>query len=141
MSSAIVSGQPHRISVNGAMVAITQVRMTLQLAITIWVPDDVTVKVLEHEEGHRQISEFYYQTADQLAARVAASYIGRQIEITSGDLDAEGNKLLQDVGAEITDEYSKQLNPDAAQHRYDEITDHARNDVLVKDAVAQALKE
>jgi hypothetical protein len=45
------------------------------------------------------------------------------------------------LGAEITDEYNKELNPDPTQLRYDEITDHSRNEVDSKDAVAQALKD
>mgnify|MGYP001415143369 CR=1 FL=1 len=141
MSGAIVSGRPRRTGLNTAVVTIMQVRMTLQLAITIWVPDGVTQKVLEHEEGHRQISESYYQDADKLAERIAATYMGKQLTVTGDNLEAEGNKMLQQVGADITAEYNKQLNPDAAQLRYDAITDHARNDILVKDAVAQVLKE
>ena len=45
--------------------------------------------------------------------------------------------LLQQIGAEITTDYSKQLDAEPAQLRYDDITDHARNDVLARDAVAQ----
>jgi hypothetical protein len=111
--------------------------MTLGLAITIWVPADVTQKVLEHEEGHRQISEFFYQDADKLAVRVAATYIGRQLTITGNDLNAEANKALQQIGDEITAEYTRQLDPGPAQLRYDAITDHARNEVLAKDAIAE----
>jgi hypothetical protein len=141
MSAALVSGQPRRTGANQATVTITGVKMKLQLAITIWVPDAVTQKVLEHEEGHRQISEFYYQDAEKLAERIAASYIGKQLTVTGPDLDAESNRALQQAGADITAEYSSQLNTDSAQLRYDAITDHARNDVLVSDAIAQALKD
>jgi hypothetical protein len=139
MSGAIVSGQPRRTGASSATVTITQIRITLQLAITIWVPEGVTQKVLEHEEGHRQISESYYETAGKLAEQIAAPYLGRQLTVTGDNLDAEANKLLQQIGADITAEYNKQLNPDPAQLRYDDITDHARNDILAKDAVAQVL--
>jgi len=141
LSSAVVSGQPRRTGATTATVTITQVKMTLQLVVTIWVPDGVTQHVLEHEEGHRQISEAYYQTADRLAERIAASYMGREFPVSGGDLDAEAGKTLQQADEEITAEYNKQLNPEPAQLRFDEITDHARNDVLVRDAIAQALKE
>jgi hypothetical protein len=139
MSGALVSGQTRRTSSTTAALTITQVKMKLGLAITIWVPDAVTQKVLEHEEGHRRISEFYYQDADKLAERVAASYIGRQYEVTGHDLDTAANQMLQQTGAEITAEYSRQLDADSAQLRYDAITDHARNDTLAKDAVAQVI--
>lgn len=141
MSGAMVSSQRRRTGATSAMVTVTQVKMMLQLGITIWVPDDVTQKVLEHEEGHRQISESYYASADQLARRIAASYIGKQVTVTGDDLDAEANKMLQQIGADITAEYSRQLDPEPAQLRYDAITDHARNDVLASDALTQVLRE
>lgn len=141
VSSALVRGQPRRSGANTATLTVTQVRMNLQLSIILWVPEGVTQKVLEHEEGHRQISEFFYQDADQLAGRIAASYIGRQYEVTGGDLDAAANQKLQQIGADITADYSNHLNAESAQLRYDAITDHARNNVLVRDAIAQALKE
>ena len=78
--------------------------------------------------------------ADQVAERVAAGYIGRKFEISGEDLQAEFSKALEQMGAEITDEYGKQLNPGPTQQRYDDITDHSRNDILFSDAVAQVLK-
>jgi hypothetical protein len=141
MASALVSSQRRRTGATGATLTITQVKLALQLGIVLWVPEDVSQKVLEHEEGHRQISESYYAHADKVAARVAASYIGKELAITGGDIDGEADKALQNVGSEITAEYIRQLDPNSAQLRYDEITDHARNDVLVRDAVSQVLGE
>ena len=114
--------------------------MDLQLNVNIWVPNAVTPRVNEHEEGHRQISEYYYQSADKLAERVAAAYVGRQVEIAGNDLEAESNKFLQQTATAITADYSKELNPAPAQLLYDSITDHSRNEVVVKDAVEHAIK-
>ena len=44
------------------------------------------------------------------------------------------------MAAEVTAEYNKELNPGPAQLLYDDITDHGRNDVVVQDAVAHAIK-
>jgi len=96
--------------------------------------------VIEHEQGHRQVSEYYYQTADKVAERIAAKHVGKQVEISGTDLGAESSKMLQQMAADITDEYNKELNPGPAQLLYDAITDHGRNEVVVKDAVAHALK-
>jgi hypothetical protein len=139
-SEASVGGQSRRYDAMHAIVTITQVKVALALDITIWVPGGVTSRVIDHEQGHRQISEYYYQTADQVAERVAAPYMGKEVEITGTDLPAEFNKLLEQMGAEITDEYSKELNPDPAQLRYDFITDHSRSDVAAGDAVAQVIR-
>jgi hypothetical protein len=140
LSNASVGGKSRQTDATHATLTVTQIKVTLQLFITIWVPTGVTQHVIEHEEGHRQISENYYQTADRLADRIAATYLGKQVEITGTDLAAESNKVLQQMAAVITDEYNKELDPGPTQLLYDAITDHGRNEVVVKDAVAHALK-
>jgi hypothetical protein len=140
LSNASVRGESRQTDATHATLAITQITVTLQLKINIWVPTGVTQHVIEHEEGHRQVSEYYYQTADKLAERIAATYMGRQVEIAGTNLGAESGKMLQQIATEITDEYNKELNPGPTQLLYDAITDHGRNEVVVKDAVAHAIK-
>jgi hypothetical protein len=77
-SNATVDGESQQIDSTHATLTVTQVKMTLQLNVTIWVPAGATQHVLEHEDGHRHISEFYYQTADQIAARIASAYMGKK---------------------------------------------------------------
>jgi hypothetical protein len=140
VSNATVAGKTRKIDSTHATVTIARIKVLLQLSIVIWVPVDVTPHILEHELGHRQLSEHFYQTADQLAERIAAGYIGKRFDISGADLDIESNKALQQVAADITAEYNQQLNPGPAQNLYDQITDHSRNDVPVQDAIAHALK-
>jgi hypothetical protein len=140
LSAANVAGQTQKTDATHAFVTITQVNVTLQLNVTIWAPANATPHVIEHEQGHRQIAEYYYQTADQLAERIANEYTSQVVEISGTDLEAESNKALQQIATEITDEYNKQLNPGPTQLLYDSITDHGRNEVVVKDAVASAIK-
>ena len=140
LSNASVRGESRQTDATHATVTITQIKMTLQLKINIWVPSGANQHLIEHEEGHRQISEYYYQTADQLAERIAATYLGRQIEITGTDLNAESSRMLKRMASEITKEYNKELNPDPTQLLYDAITDHSRNEVAAKDAVDHAIK-
>jgi hypothetical protein len=139
-SNATVAGQTRQTDATHATLTVTHIKMDLQLNLTIWVPNDVTQHVSEHEEGHRQISEYDYQTADKLAERIASAYVGRQVEIAGTDLQAEANKFLQQTAAAITADYSRELNPGPTQLLYDSITDHSRNEVVVKDAVAHAIK-
>jgi hypothetical protein len=140
LSNASVSGESRQTDATHATVTITQVKVTLQLNINIWVPAGATQHLIEHEEGHRQISEHYYQTADKLAERIAGTYMGRQLDITGADLGAESSKMLQQMAADVTAEYNKELDPGPTQLLYDTITDHGRNDTVVKDAVAHAIK-
>jgi hypothetical protein len=139
-ANASVGGETRQTDATHATVTVTQINVTLQLNISIWLPTGVSQHVAEHEGGHREISETYYQTADKIAEQIAATYMGKQVEITGTDLGAESRKTLQQMAIEITDEYKKELNPEPAQLLYDAITDHSRNEVLVKDAVAHALK-
>ena len=140
LSNASVRGESRQTDATHATVTITQIKMTLQLKINIWVPSGANQHLIEHEEGHRQISEYYYQTADKLAERIAATYLGRQVEITATDLNAESSRMLKQMASEITKEYNKELNPDPTQLLYDAITDHSRNGVAAKDAVDHAIK-
>lgn len=140
LSNISVGGQTRQMDATHAFVTITQINVTLQLKVTIWVPADVTPHVVEHEEGHRQIAEYYYQTAGDLAQRIASAYMGEKVEATGTDLSAESTRLFQQVATEVADKYDKELNPQPTQLLYDSITDHGRNEVIVKDAVASAIK-
>jgi hypothetical protein len=140
-ANALVSGQSRKLDATHAMVTVTGVKMTLQLSITAWTPTGATEHVVEHEQGHREISEYFYKSADQLAAQIANRSLGKQIPVSGTDLNAAINETLQQIGAEITAEYGKELNAEATQLKFDEITDHGRNDIDAKDAVAEAIKE
>jgi hypothetical protein len=137
---ASVRGQPRRTDATHATMTITQVRIILQLQVNIWLPAEATPIVADHEDGHRQIAEYYYQTADELAERIATTYIGRRVDVTGTDLDAESSKALLQAANDIADEYTKEINSNPTQLLYDAITDHSRNGVVAKDAVDHALK-
>jgi hypothetical protein len=141
VSDANVGGRIRKIDASNATVTITQVRVILELKVTIWVPNNATQHVIEHEEGHREISEHYYHLANKVAAEIAAPYIGRKIAISGSDLMAEFHQALLQLSKEITAEYNEKLNPGPAQQRYDDLTDHSRNDLNAREAAAQAIRE
>ncbi len=140
LSNASVGGETQQTNATHATITITRINVTLQLNITIWAPTGATQHVIEHEEGHRQISEYYYQTADKVAEQIALTYMGKQVDIAGTDLNAESDRALHQMATEITDEYNKKLNPEPTQLLYDTITDHSRNGVVAQDAVAHAIK-
>ena len=139
-SNTSVAGESQNSDATHATVTITRVHMILQLHVDIWVPAGATPHVVEHENGHRQISEYYYQTANQLAGRVAATYIGKQLDISGPDLHAELEKALRQTATDITNEYDRDLSSPAAQQYYDTVTDHGRNETNVKEAIAAAVE-
>ncbi len=140
ISNAVVGGSTRPTDATHATVTITRIHVTLQLNVTIWTPIGVTQHVIDHEEGHRQISEYYYQNADKLAEGIASTYMGKQVEIAGTDLNAESMKALKQLAAEITDDYNREINTEPTQLLYDSITDHSRNEVVAQDAVNHALK-
>ena len=140
LSNASVGGRARQTDATHATVTVTRIKITLQLNVTTWLPANVTQHVIEHEDGHRQISDNFYRTADKLAAQIAGRFMGKQVVISGENLGAELGASLQKLGADISEEYKKELNPEQAQLRFDAITDHSRNEVPAKDAVAQALK-
>jgi hypothetical protein len=122
------------------MLTITKVMMTLQLQTNIWVPVDAPQTITDHEEGHREIAEYTYQSADQIAERIASSYIGKRVEVAGEDLDSASSQKLLEIATEITNAYTTQINNSPTQLLYDQITDHSRNGVIAKDAVDHAIK-
>lgn len=141
VSDANVKARTEILDATHAVAIVTGLKVTLQLTINIWVPQGAAEHVVDHEQGHRQIAEHYYEAADKVAEHIAAAYLGKQVSVSGADLNLEINKSLQQIGTEITAEYSKKLNLDLAQNRYDDITDHSRNEVNATEAVAQALKD
>jgi hypothetical protein len=135
-----VGGQPRRTDSTHAMLTVTKVTMTLQLQTNIWVPTDAPQTIIDHEEGHREIADYTYQTADQIAQRIGASYIGKRVEVTGDDLDVASSQKLLEIATEITNAYTTQINNNSTQLLYDNITDHSRNGVIAKDAVEHAIK-
>ena len=141
LSDAAVGGQAKQTDATHAIVTVTQVKVTLNLEIIVWLPNKVTQHVVDHEQGHRQISEYFYQDADKVANKIAASYMGKQMTITGTDLRAQMSKLLEQMSTDITDEYNKEITPEPTQLRFDALTDHSRNEVVAATAIAQALKD
>ena len=141
LSDASVGGQAAPTDATHATLTINRVEVTLQLNITIWVPQNPPQTVVEHEEGHRQIAEYFYKNADAVARLVAQPYLGKTIQVSGRDLRKAVSVALGKAGEEITNAYNKGMPVELAEARFDEITDHSRKDIPVPDAIAQAIRE
>ncbi len=139
-SSAIVGGESQKTDSTHATVTITRIKMILALSINVWVPSGVSQHVVAHEDGHRQISEYYYRTTDKLAEQIAATYVGKQIDINGADLHAQLETALHQTATDITHEFDQEVSFAATQQYYDTITDHGRNESDAKEAVAAAVE-
>ena len=141
LSDASVGSQAQMTDATHAKATINKIKVTLQLNITIWLPNNPHKWTVEHEEGHRQISEYYYRNAEVVARRVAAPYIGKTFEISGNDLRRALSSAIGKIAEDITNEYNRHMPVETTQARYDAITDHSEKDIPVPDAIAQALKE
>ncbi len=141
LSDASVGGQVMQIDATHAKARINRIKVTLQLNITIWMPNNPQQWTVEHEEGHRQISEYYYRNAEVIARRIAEPYFGKTIDLSGADLRNALSAAIDKIAEEITNEYKRQMPVETTQARYDDITEHGRKEIPVPDAVARALKE
>ncbi len=141
LSDASVGAQAQMTDATHAKATINRVKVTLQLTMTIWLPNNPQKWTVEHEEGHRQISEYYYRDAEAIARRIAESYLGKTVDISGKDLRRALSATVGKIAEEITNEYNRQMPVETTQDRFDTITEHSRKDIPVTDAVAQALKD
>jgi hypothetical protein len=141
LSDASVAGQVMQTDTTHAKARINRIKVTLQLNITTWLPNNPQRWTVEHAEGHRQISEYYYRNAEVIARRVAEPYLGKTIDLSGADLRKALSAGIDKIEEEITIEYKRQMPVKTTQDRYDTITEHSRKEISLPDAVAQALKE
>jgi hypothetical protein len=141
LSNASVGGQVRQIDATHAKARINRITVTLQLNITTWLPNNPEKRIVEHAEGHRQITEYYYRNAEVIARRIAEPYLGKTIDLSGADWRNALSAAIDKIKADITNEYKRQMPVDITQNRYDTITEQSRNNIPVPDAVAQALKD
>lgn len=141
LSNASVGGQVMQANATHAKARINRIKVTLQLNITTWLPKDPEKRIVEHAEGHRQIAEYYYRNAEVIARRIAEPFLGKTIELSGADLRNTLSAAIDKIAEEITNEYKGQMLVKTTQDRYDALTEHGRKEILVSDAVVQALKD
>jgi hypothetical protein len=118
---------------------IAGVDATLKLDVIIWLPVGVSAKIRAHEDGHRQISELYYAKAEQAARELAAKYVGKTLDIP-GVEPAQTQPIIERAANEFCGEYLGRIEvpSQAAQEKYDLITEHGRNRLSEKEAIRRA---
>ena len=111
----------------------------LRLEIIEWLPKDATAKIRAHEEGHRQISQMYYAPAEQVARDLAAKYIGKTLDIPGAD-EKQTQPIIQRAANQFCQEYLGKIEvpSQAAQEKYDQLTEHGRNRLAEKEAIRRA---
>lgn len=119
------------------------VKVVIGLKVVIWNPTDASEKLKAHEEGHREISETVYRTAEVHAKAVARKLDGRRI-VGEGDTPEAAQKAADEAMAaankQMCEEYMDLTSRTAVrvQNTYDALTGHGTRPIAEKEAIRQA---
>jgi hypothetical protein len=119
------------------------VKMMIELKVVVWNPANATEKLKAHEEGHREISETIYKTAEAQAKAVAQKLDGRRI-VGEGDTPAAAQKAadeaMQAANKQVCEDYMELTSRAGLriQAAYDDLTGHGTRPIAEKDAIQQA---
>jgi hypothetical protein len=98
---------------------------------------------VDHEEGHRQICEFYYKDAEAIARKSAQAVIGKSFKGTGRDKKAATDDAMSKAIAFVSEAYMNEtrVRCSAAQKIYDRLTNHSLINITEAEAIKQALAE
>lgn len=122
---------------------INDMDVDLDLEITVWVPTNARKKLIDHEEGHREIGEMVYQKADEYARAEARKFVGRTVTGRGRTRLAAAETAVKSANHDFCEAYLQltAVWADRVGNRYDEITNHGRrNPPSVEDAIAEAFE-
>lgn len=119
---------------------ISRVTATISMPVTLWLPANVNKRLAEHEDGHRQICEEIYGSAEKTAERQAELMIGQVFSGEAQTLEEARTQAIFKASAELnrlycrdTLDYSRRVS-----QQYDKLTHHGKNRLPVLLAVREA---
>jgi hypothetical protein len=119
---------------------VVSARIGLSLPVIVYLPDNASIKLKEHEDGHVDICRRVYATASPLAIDIAKNMIGKTFRGKGANKEEAREAALRRAGEYFCGSYTKKTADvvDAVSARYDEITEHSRAPVDSHLAVEQA---
>jgi hypothetical protein len=123
-----------------ARIHAVQVKLTLE--DRIYVPDNANVPLRAHEEGHREINEHVFDTAEPIARELATKIMQKDWSASGADADQAGKHATDAAVKELCDEYLEQIAGRATRvgQFYDEITAHGTRPIAITKAIQQAFE-
>ena len=135
-----VAGDTDTLGPGSVNVIIDTADINLSVPITMWLENNPPQRIVEHENGHVAIVEYYYANIDVYARQAAQAVMGKTFSGAGKDKqsaeDDATHKVTQQIEQYILDR--TRVRAVACNDRYDKITDHSRNPGSQADAVAQA---
>ena len=138
--SVQLESEQKKIGRTTAKVKVTSVNVDVSLKITIWLPNDVTRVISDHEEGHRKLSEYFYKDAEKIARNIAQGYVGKVYEAVGADAEAASRAAIDKAINELSQKYMGQTQSLSVKANaiFDELTQHSRNQKI---SVQKAMDE
>jgi len=126
-----------------AQVLVDSVNLTATLRITIWLPVDAPRALVEHEDGHRAISESFYADAERICREAAASVLGRTLRGTGATAAEARHNAIRTGAMNLSRQCVTAMQTPSAEVNsiFDRITDHGRRKIPVDEAVRRAMNE
>lgn len=142
-SFGIETNLDYRYEYNGTSMTLRlqQVALVTQLEVDVWTPRNARRKLIEHEQGHRRIAEYYYTNAEAAARAIAEPLMERRFTARAATEEEARKAAVAQVVEAIQTAYLKSTSDrcDAAQQRFDDLTAHGTADIEVDAAFAQAV--
>ena len=135
-----VAGDTDVLGPGNVNVIVDTVEINLSLPITIWLENNAPQRIVEHENGHAAISEYYYANIDAYAHRAGQAVLGKTVNGTGKDKQSAENDATSKAIKQIREDILGQtrVRAVACNDRYDKITDHGRNSGSQADAATKA---
>lgn len=122
---------------------IEAVKLSVGLPTTITLPLGASQQIKEHEEGHRQIDEYFYTFARKAAERAIQVTLTNQfLKSDATDLDSAEADFVRKAKMTVQSVYWQYTRWPSrpANEYYDELTDHARNQADSAESAQKAIE-
>src|SRR5688572_13658492 len=99
-----------RFSIKKPVMTVTSIEFIVGARITIWIEEGSKPEILDHENGHRAISEHYYRQAHPLARKLGEKAVGRKLPFNGKPTDANVAAATEGLRTELLKEFEMQID-------------------------------
>src|ERR1041384_2985871 len=94
---------------------VDKIKVTLDLKIIIWLPENANDKLTAHEEGHRRVSELFYRDAQEKARILAREWVGKELQGKGKDVKSAANAAMEKAMSQINQRYMATVSAPSSQ--------------------------
>ena len=123
---------------------VDSVAVTLDMKTTMWLPPQASKSLRDHEDGHRRISERFYEPAEAKARVAAEKLIGTHYPGEGRTVEEAGKAAMEAATQQLVKAYlsETQWASGAVHAAYDKLTRHSTNVAVSEDeAIRQVFEQ